>query len=177
MVRFGCFKIENELYSHLPNTDWPEHMSNLERSFMNEIDARFPYDDWDRCTALIDRGIAISPNAAFSVLHEICRPGRSGPVSADRLTQLLEYWRSHVEHPAAPMLAEVAASMIQRRDQPVEDAIAKMRILSRFPGLYAALSILYFSCDDTKGSLEPIDAEIRKDWGALADSTLEIRPL
>jgi hypothetical protein len=146
-------------------------MSNVERLFMDEIDARFPFDDLERCTNLIDRGIAISPNAAYGVLHELCvnRPRRGDQIPDDRLIQLVEYWRSHFEHPVAPMLTEVAALMIQRQHLPVEDAIAKMRILSRYPGLYAALSILYFSCDDAQGLLEPVDAEIRKGWDTLGD--------
>jgi len=170
IIRLSCRRAGFPSLSILCS-DWPEYMSNIERSFMDEIDCRFPYEDWDRCTGLVDRGIAISPNAAFGVLHEICRPGRGVPVSADRLMQLLEYWRSHFAHPAAHMLVEVAASMIHSRDLPVEDVIAKMRILAQYPRLHAALSILYFSCDDTEGSLEPIDAEIRKEWSALPDST------
>jgi hypothetical protein len=44
----------------------------------------FPYDDFDQCKRLIDRDIAISPYAAFAVLHEICRSGRGVPTSAAR---------------------------------------------------------------------------------------------
>ncbi|MCW5703552.1 MAG: hypothetical protein KIT82_13350 [Bradyrhizobium sp.] len=144
-------------------------MTDIEQSFMDEIDARFPYEDRERCAALIDRGIAISPNAAFAVLHEICRPGRGVSVSADRLMEHLAYWRSAFKHPAADMLAEVAEAMIHRRDLPVEDVIGRMRILAQYPGLYAALAILYFSCDDVDERIEPVDAEIRNNWGRALD--------
>ena len=139
-------------------------MSTEELDFMNEIDARFPYDDQEQCRALIDRGVAISPNAAFGVLHEICRPPGRMPDAAEQLMPLLDYWRSHFDHPVAEMLREVAASMIRGEYLPVDDVIARMRSLATYPGLYAALAILYFACDDVEGQLEPVFAEIRDRW-------------
>jgi hypothetical protein len=138
-----------------------------EKEFRDEIDCRFPYGDLDQCKSLIDRGIAISPEAAFAVLHEICRPGRGVPVSADRLIQLVEYWRSRFDHPAAEMLREVAHSMILKRYLPVDEVIARMGILAEYPGLYSALAILYFSCDGVEGRLDPIMAGIKKRWADL----------
>src|ERR1700730_4689052 len=142
-------------------------MNNAESTFLSQIDCRFPYDKLEQCKSLIDRGIAISPNAAFGVLHEICRPPRSDRISADRLAQLLEYWRSRFDHPAADMLGEVATSMILDLNLRVEDVITKMNILAEYPGLYAALAILYFSADDPEERLEPVVAAIRKRWDAL----------
>jgi hypothetical protein len=118
----------------------------------------------------IDRGITISPNAAFAVLHEICRPPRSVRISVDRLIQLLEYWRSRFDHPAADMLVEVAISIIHERDLAVQDVMTKIGLLADYPGLYAALSILYFSCDDPDKRLEPVDAAIRRRWGSPPDA-------
>jgi hypothetical protein len=145
-------------------------MSDAEITFMNEIDARFPYDNPEQCKALIDRGIAISPNAAFGALHEICRPPHGFQNRADRLMPLLDYWRSNFDHPAADMLKEVAASMILGHDLPVEDVMTRMEFLTKYTGLYAALAILYFACDDVEGRLEPIVAAIREPWNALANN-------
>jgi hypothetical protein len=142
-------------------------MSDKETAFMNEIDARFPYDNSEQCKALIDRGIAISPNAAFGALHEICRPPFGVQNLADQLMSLLGYWRSHFDHPAADSLKEVAALMILGQDLPVEDVIARMEFLKKYPRLYAALAILYFACDDAEGRLEPIYDAIRDRWDAL----------
>jgi hypothetical protein len=142
---------------------------NAERAFLDQIDCHFPYDNLDQAIGLIDRGIAISPNAAFGVLHEICRRPRGVPVPHGRPMQLLSYWRTRFNHPAVDMLAEVASAMIDGRDLDVDDVIAKMAILSQYPRLYAALSILYFACDDVDERLEPIDAEIRKRWDALPE--------
>ena len=141
-------------------------MSDAETTYMDEIDCRFPYRDWDRCVDLIDRGIAISPNAAFGALHEICRPGASADVSAELLIRLFEYWNSQFRHPAAGMIGEVASAMIRGRRLAAEDVIARMRTLARHQGQYAALSILYFSCADSDERVEQTDAEIRSNWGA-----------
>lgn len=144
----------------------PDSMNSAEKIFLSEIDCRFPYDNLGQCMRLIDRGIATSPNAAFGALHEIGRPPRSAKTSTGRLMQLMEYWRSNFDHPAADMLAEVATSSILGRTLEVEDVIAKMGILAEYPGLYAALAILYFSCEDSEEKLEPIAAAIRKRWSA-----------
>ena len=135
-----------------------DSMNTVEKEFRDEIDCCFPYDDFDQCKRLINRGIAISPYAAFAVLHEIGRPGQSVSVSADRLMQLLEYWRSRFDHPAAEMM---------REDLPVDEVIARMGIMAEYPGLSPALEILYFSCDDVEERLEPIYDGIHKRWADL----------
>jgi hypothetical protein len=144
-----------------------DSMNTVEKEFRDEIDCCFPYDDFDQCKRLINRGIAISPYASFAVLHEICRPGQSVSVSADRLMQLLEYWRSRFDHPAAEMMREVAHSMILKRYLPVDEVIARMGILAEYPGLSPALEILYFSCDDVGEKLEPLYDGIHKRWADL----------
>jgi hypothetical protein len=145
-------------------------MTKAEQAFSDEIDCRLPYRDLDRCKELTDRGIAISPNAAFCVLHEICRPPRSEEISVNRLLELLDYWQARFAHPVAPMLADVARSMIVGRPLSTDDAIERMRVLAEFPGLYAALAVLHFSCDDNEDRLGPIDAAIRRKWDAAPNA-------
>jgi hypothetical protein len=140
---------------------------SVDKTFRDEIDCRFPYDDLDQCKSLIDRGIAISPSAAFAILHEISRPGQGVPVPADRLMQLLEYWRSRFDHPAAEMMREVASSMILGRHLPVEEVAARMGIIAEYPQLSPALEILYFSCDDVEERLQPLYDEIHERWANL----------
>jgi hypothetical protein len=137
-------------------------VNTTEQEFLDEIDCRFPYDDPDRCRRLIDRGIAISPNAAFGVLHKICRPPRSARAAPHQLIQLLDYWRSRFSHPLGDMMGEAAASMIHARELPVDDVMRRMRLVAQYPGLYAALAILAFSCDDTEDRLQPLMGAIRE---------------
>jgi hypothetical protein len=141
-------------------------MSDAEPAYLDEIDCRFPYSDWGRCVDLIDRGIAISPNAAFGALHEICRPGASADVPAELLMRLLDYWESRFRHPAADLVGEAASALIRRERLTAEDVIARMRILASYQGQYAALSILYFASSDPEERVERTDAEIRKRWSA-----------
>jgi hypothetical protein len=140
---------------------------DAEKHFADEIDCRFPYGDLDACKRLIDCGIAISPGAAFAALHEICRPSRHARVTAERLLELLDYWRSRFDHPAAQMMQEVARAIIFKQPLPVDDVIARMNILAGYPPLFPALSILYFSCDDVDERLEPIYDKIWKRWANL----------
>lgn len=137
-----------------------------EQAFIEQIDCRFPYDDWEACTKIIDQGIAISPNAAYFVLHEIARPPHGGKPSTDRLRQLLGYWRARFTHPAAAAMKEVAAAIIAGSSLPVEEVIARMEKIAEFRGLHAALDVLYFACDDVDGRLEPVVGAIRRRWSA-----------
>jgi hypothetical protein len=142
-------------------------MNSTEKEFRDEIDCRFPYDDFDQCVRLIDRGAAISPYAAFAVLHEICRPGQSVAVPPDRLIQLLSHWRSCCDHPTAEMMGEVARSMILKRKLSVDEVIARMDIVAEYPEISPALEILYFSCDDVEERLETICDRIHERWANL----------
>jgi hypothetical protein len=103
------------------------------------------------------------------VLHEICRPPHGAPVRRAQLNEILKYWLEKFEHPMAIVIGEVASKMIQHHDIPIEDAIRRMHDLSAYPGLYAALGILNFVCDDSAGELEKVYAEIVKGWEAQID--------
>lgn len=145
-------------------------MSNDEKAFVDEVTLNFPYNDPREGRNLIDRGIAISPEAAYGVLHEISRPPRGVQVSPAELVKLIEYWRSHFDHPTAGMLADVATSMVRGLILTVDDVIAKMKVLNDYPGLYSALAILYFACDDKEGKLEPVWDQIRRTWIKVSPS-------
>jgi hypothetical protein len=151
---------------------WSEPISapaapDPEPAFTAEIDCRFPYHDLPRCRALIDRGMAISPNAAFYVLGEICRPPRRAQVTPADLSGLLDYWRARCRHPAAPMMADIAAAKIARRELSEDEAIATMNALAKYNGLYAALAIVYGACSDPD-RIEALDDAIRQLWTARA---------
>lgn len=137
-----------------------------EQLFLEEIDCRFPYHDRERCQQLIRRGLDLSPNAAIGVLHEICRPPRSVPVARKCLEILVEDWRAQFNHPLANLLTEVAISIIAGHPRQIRDVIEMMRIVSIHKGLYAALAILHFACDDPDGELEAMDQLVRGRWTA-----------
>jgi hypothetical protein len=137
---------------------------DAEQAFFDEIDGRFPYRDPQRSRALIERGIALSANAAFGVLEEICRPPQRAKLTPAEQTALLDYWRAHCHHPAAPMMAETAVAMIAGRELSVAEVIARINTLAEYRGLYAALAILGMACDDPDGRLDALDAAIRQQW-------------
>ena len=143
-------------------------MSDLEQSYLDEIDCRFPFEDWDRCVVLIDRGIAFSPNAAFGALHEICRPRAHADVATDLRIRLFGYWHSRFKHPVADLIGEAAFHLIRRRTLTAEGVNTKMMIVAPYRGQYAALAILYFCCEDPDERVERTEEEIRKSWTEAA---------
>lgn len=66
------------------------------------------------------------------------------------------------------MTAECAISIIERKQLSVPVILAKMDYVSGYPGLLAALSILYFSCDDVDDLAHARFNEIRAAWEKLA---------
>jgi hypothetical protein len=140
---------------------------DAEQAFLDQIDCRFPYRDPDRCRELIVRGIDLSANAAFGVLHEISRPARRQRVTQPTLLSLLEFWRARCHHPAAPMMADIAAARIARRELSEDEAVAAMNALAKYQGLYAALAIVYGACSEPD-RIDPLDDAIRQLWTARA---------
>ena len=92
----------------------------------------------------------MSSNAIFTVIEELCRIPYSqrSEVSNEILLDLLTLASNKFDHPLKQMITEIARKMIIEEDLTVDEAIEKMRIVGKFPGQYAALSIVYSSCDD-----------------------------
>lgn len=125
-----------------------------EIEFIETVDGRFPYDDAILARELIDLGVAISPNAAFMVLHEICRPPRSCAVSGGRLNELLAEWTVVFCHPLVEEVLPAATAMIKNREISAKDAIHLIKSISGYANQFNALSIAYFACDDIAGEVE-----------------------
>lgn len=125
-----------------------------EEEFIKNVDCRFPYEDEGQASKLIELGSAISTNAAFMVLHEICRPPRSRQLGASRVNELLAEWTASVHHPLVLEVLPVATAMIQHREISTVEAIRVMKRIAMHPNQFCALSIAYFACDDIAGEVE-----------------------
>jgi hypothetical protein len=137
-----------------------------ENIFIDKIDCNFPYHDRQECIKLIDTAATFSTNAMFAVIAEICRVPHSEKenVTTEFLLDLLSQTKSKFNHPLKEIVLDTADKMIQGTELKVDNAIAKMKIIKKYPGQLAALSILYFSCDDKDGKLEPVWKDIMNDW-------------
>ncbi|MCK0143955.1 hypothetical protein [Aliiroseovarius sp. F20344] len=135
-----------------------------EADFAGLIDCRFPYNDHDVSIALMDHANAISSNAAFMVLEEIARPVVSAEVSKETRLELIQEWRERTNHPLVSSMAKVARAMVHDKLCSVEDALIQMDQISCFEGNFAALNIVYFSCDDVDGSVDQANRKIRSEW-------------
>src|SRR4051812_28752957 len=121
------------------------HDTAAEASFDATIDPAFPYDDDAKATSLIAEARAISLNAVFCVLEEICRRPQSAAVTRERQLELLARWSSGFEHDLKAPLARCARSLIQEEPLPWSEAVSIMEAIGQFDGQRAALSIAYFS--------------------------------
>ncbi|RJF88608.1 hypothetical protein D3874_17720 [Oleomonas cavernae] len=137
---------------------------DAEIEFINEIDCCFPYNDEARWTELIARGVRISPNAAFMVLHEICRPPNLARVTPTKLRQILAHWRGSFDHPLLEMMVGVAEAMIEGRELPVQEVIDWMHRVAEYRDLYTALGILNCASEDADGLVQTTYENIVRQW-------------
>jgi len=138
----------------------------IEKEFYDRIDCKFPYQDKSACLKLIDEAAFLPPNALFFVIHEICRVPTSekDKVNSALLLDLLSYTTNRINHPLKEMVEQTARKMILGKELGVDEVISKMILIKNYHGQYSALNILYFSCDDIHGKLEPVMNEIHTHW-------------
>jgi len=143
-------------------------LAEWESSFIRRIDACFPYDDAAKATALIREAVSISPNMAFAVLEETCRPPRGTPVLKSRQLELLDEWRLAFSHTLADPVAECARSLIHGKSLPIGWVLKLFDEMAAHVGQYAALNIAYASADRSKPEdaalLDQKEEEIRNRW-------------
>lgn len=136
-----------------------------EAEFADLIDARFPYRDWSRARALIDQSFAISSNAAFIALEEICRPPFADQrVPQTTLKELFAYWREKSSHPLSERVGASARALIEGQSIPPGHVQRAMDEIASWPGQYAALNIVCFSADPDDEAADARQKHIRADW-------------
>jgi hypothetical protein len=140
-----------------------------EVEFITEIDCRFPYRDETKRHQLIELGASISPNAAFMVLHEICRPPRSVGVDSDILQTILLEWTGVFHHPLVDIVLPAAMAIIRAEEIPVEQSMLAMKAVSTYQNQFNALSIPYFACDDVTGEVDLMHQKIIDRWATKSE--------
>lgn len=140
--------------------------TEAENMFIDRIDCKFPYQDREECLRLIDEAATLSTNAMFSVIEEICRIpiSEKQKVTTSFLLDLLKLSAKRLDHPLKEMVLDTAEKMVKGEELDVNEVKTKMGIIKKYPGQYAALSILYFSCDDKEEKLEPVWDNILTEW-------------
>ena len=145
------------------------HDAEAEKPFEVSFDARFPYEDAS-ASALIREGWAISLNAAFCVLNELCRPPYSHTVSKERQCELVAEWAAGPDHPLKAPLLHAAYALIEDKPLGWKKGVELMRQVGSYDGQRAALGIVYFasSSDSEEGdeALTKTDIEVREEWEA-----------
>ena len=145
------------------------HDANAEKPFEANFDARFPYES-DSASTLILHGWAISLNAAFCVLDELCRPPLSRSVSKKRQLELVSEWAAGPDHPLKAPVLKAAHALIDVTPLDWRDGVNLMKHVGNYDGQRAALSIVYFASDcnspDGEEALTKTDALIREKWDA-----------
>ena len=141
-------------------------ITDKEIEFLNKIDCNFPYLDRTQCVNIINEANSISSNSSFSVIEEICRMPQSKrtKISKEILFELLYLVERSFEHPLKTIIIETAKKMINNQLLDIDNVISVMNKIREFKGQYAALSILYFSCEDEEDKLKIFWNQIINEW-------------
>ena len=139
---------------------------DIEFKFIDKINCNFPYSDRKACESLIEEAKSISPNAVYTVIEEIARIPVSdrNKVSELELMSLLQSIIDDFEHPLLDCLLPTVELMLENKVQTVDNAILLMNEIENYPGIWGALSLVYFSCDDVYGIADRKYDEIREKW-------------
>nr|WP_143023968.1 hypothetical protein [Pseudomonas benzenivorans] len=135
-----------------------------EHEFISKIDCCFPYKapmEWRR---IVLRAPRVSSNAAFMVVHELCRPPRSIDLPEKKARLIIEHLYRHFKHPLKSVLGKAIEAHITGKKLSVEKAGHLMRKVAAYPGQYNALSICYFSANDKQGKLDGLYDQIADNW-------------
>ena len=151
-----------------------DKIENIETKFINKIDCKFPYYDSKASKSLIEEAKSISPNAVFTIIEEIARVPVSdrGKVSEFELKNLLKQTISNFKHPLLVNLLPTVDLMIENKEQTVDNAIILMNEIENYPGMWGALSLVYFSCDDVNGIVDQKFDEIKLKWNKKTTTQL-----
>lgn len=125
-----------------------------EAEFIASIDCAFPYGNPIRWRRLSASAARISANAAFTVLHEICRVPRSRTdlVSESQRRAMVSHLRRRFRHAVLRTIEPAVAAFLAGKTLRPMAAAALMRKLAAHPGQYSALDICYFSADERQGA-------------------------
>lgn len=138
-----------------------------EREFIDSIDGRFPHGNLKRALELVEQGVAISSNAAFMVVHEVCIRPQSADAEKATLRSILAHVEKLLPHPLTRVILPLARDMLDGGTLSVAAQIEVMRKVSAFPDQYNALAIPLYARDSTKPWDEEPDRvydEIVKSW-------------
>jgi hypothetical protein len=131
--------------------------------FILSIDHRFPYFDETQWRPLVETGARLSPNCAFMVLHELCRPSTC-KVTRQQLRAIYQYWRSCFAHPLVEVMSPVAEAMMAGDELAVSQAMATMRIVAQYPDEYNALGIAFYSCGEPTQEARALFDQVVAGW-------------
>jgi len=137
-----------------------------ETEFIDSIDCRFPYMDTKAAFTLIERACLISPNAAFTIIHELARPPRGVSVPAAQLRQLLSRLELSFDHPLKDVVVQLARAMIDGQLISESQALDVMQQISPFRNEFAALAIAYFALGDHSDAIEKLYNETVERWSS-----------
>jgi hypothetical protein len=140
-----------------------------EDEFIEKIEDSFPFEDSMECNTLINEAASISSKACMQVIKEICciEDFQREKISDAQLISMINEIKRKFEHPLKELIANAAVKIIEGTDLTLQQSISGMQEVRKYPELYPALWILYFSCYEDGDDIENLKEEIIAEWDAI----------
>ena len=135
-----------------------------ELDFINSIEYSFPYEDSSKAEALARQAVAISPNAAFMILHEVVHAPEEVAADAPGRTAALHQLERCFRHPLAAPLLPVAKRVMRGESLSPPEAIDTLQRIAPFQGQYNALAFAYSACPGPHGDAAQTYRAIVQRW-------------
>ncbi len=137
---------------------------STETAFIQQIDCCFPYRNPLSWRPLATRAAQLSPNAAFMVMHEVCRLPSSVHLTRRERQDILDHLFRRFRHPLVRVLQPVQDAWLDDRQLSVARAIRLMRRVATYRNQYNALALCYFVCNDREGEADRVYSAIVHHW-------------
>jgi len=135
-------------------------MNELE--FIQRIDCNFPYNNREKCSALIAQAVSISDNCAFMVLHELVRPPKK--VQPSLIKELYEEWKNTFNHPLVEEIEVSVNALLNNVSLETSKGLEIMKKVENYPGQYNALALAYYSTNEKSGKVKSKHNSILRAW-------------
>ncbi len=142
----------------------PNDTDLQEQAFKDKIACRFPYNDPEAATRLMDEARGISLNASFCALYEICSPPHPSPTTRSRQQELMRQWASSNDHPLVEVVLPSAAARIEGRQLSPAEATQALSHVGQVDGQLAALAVVLSATDDASPTVMDIEQKLRSLW-------------
>lgn len=133
------------------------------QDFLDKIDCKFPYEDYESGIKVIDEAVSISNYCLYAVIYEIVNVPRNKKIGNDTLLWYINYIEKSYDNDLNIDIITISKKIINNEIYE-KDILLYMNSIKQYIGLYIILNLLFFSIDDSTWNISEKFYEISEYW-------------